>query len=144
MMLTPMVRSAMTPAPQVIDAHSDTASALDLMKSLGVRHLPVTDRDRLVGILSERDLRGARALLDHAPGVLGPPVGDLCSRRLLVVSPDDPLDEAAALMADRKVGAVLVLEGTDLVGIMTSLDVCRSLGSLVARLRRLGTTRDEA
>ena len=57
-MLTPTVRSVMTPAPKVIEAQADTATAHALMEELDVRHLPVMDRDRLVGVLSERDLRG--------------------------------------------------------------------------------------
>lgn len=134
-MLTPTVRTVMTPAPKVIEAQADTSAAHALMDELGVRHLPVMDRDRLVGVLSERDIRGARAFLDHAPGVLGPVVGDLCSRNLLVVGPDDPLDDAANAMADRKVGAALVVEGVELVGIITCVDVCRGLTTLVGRLR---------
>jgi acetoin utilization protein AcuB len=134
-MLTPTVRSVMTPAPEVVVAQADTSSALERMQTLGVRHLPVMDRDRLVGVVSERDLRSVRAFLDYAPGELGPTVGELCSRDLLVVGPDDPLDEAATAMADRRVGAALVVEGTDLVGIMTCVDLCKGLTELVSRLR---------
>ena len=134
-MLTPTVRSVMTPAPEVIHAQAGSATAHARMQELGIRHLPVMDRDRLVGVLSERDLRGVRAFLDHAPGELGPSVGELCSRDLLIVGPDDPLDEAATLMADRRVGAALVVEGTELVGIMTCVDLCKGLSDLVARLR---------
>jgi acetoin utilization protein AcuB len=134
-MLTPTVRSLMTPAPEVIHAQADTATAHARMKALGIRHLPVMDRDRLVGILSERDLRGVRAFLDKMPGELGPSVGELCSRDLLVVGPDDPLDEVATAMADRRVGAVLVIDGTELVGIMTCVDLCWGLTELVSRLR---------
>lgn len=136
-MLTPTVRTVMTPAPQVIDAQATTATAQALMDELSVRHLPVMDRDRLVGVLSERDLRSVRAFLDHAPGELGPVVGDLCSRNLLVVGPDDPLDDAANAMADRKVGAALVVRGVELVGIMTCIDLCRGLTTLVGKLRAL-------
>lgn len=125
----------MTPAPEVIQAQADSASAQARMEQLGVRHLPVMDRDRLVGVLSERDLRAVRAFLDHVPGELGPSVGELCSRDLLVVGPDDPLDEAATAMATRRVGAALVVEGTELVGIMTCVDLCKGLSELVARLR---------
>ncbi len=125
----------MTSAPAVIEANVATAAAYAKMEELGVRHLPVMDRDRLVGILSERDLRGVRAFLEQTPGEVGPPVGSLCSRDLLVVGPDDPLDEVADAMASRRVGSALVIEGTELIGIMTCVDLCRGLGKLVARLR---------
>lgn len=138
-MLTPTVRSVMTPAPEVIRAQADTSQALERMQTLKVRHLPVMDRDRLVGVLSERDLRGVRAFLDYARGELGPTVGELCSRDLLVVGPDDPLDEAATAMADRRVGAALVVDGTELVGIMTCVDLCKGLTALVTHLRAATT-----
>jgi acetoin utilization protein AcuB len=138
-MLTPTVRSVMTPTPEVITAQADTATAHARMQALGVRHLPVMDRDRLVGVLSERDLRGVRVFLDHMPGELGPTVGQLCSRDLLVVGPDDPLDEAATAMADRRVGAALVIDGTELVGIMTCVDLCKGLTVLVDRLRAIAS-----
>ena len=125
----------MTPDPQVISAEESSASAHAMMERLGIRHLPVMEQGRLVGVLSERDLRVVRSFLEHMPGELGPPVGELCSRTLLVVSPDDPLHEAAEHMADRRVGAALVTEGTELVGIMTCIDVCRGLTTLVRHLR---------
>ena len=136
-MLTPTVRSVMTPAPEVIGAQADTSSALERLRTLGVRHLPVMDRDRLVGVLSEHDLQGVRVFLDYSPGEIGPTVGELCSRDLLVVGPDDPLDEAATAMADRRVGAALVVDGTELVGIMTCVDLCKGLTDLVSRLRSI-------
>lgn len=116
-------------------AQANSATAYARMQTLGIRHLPVMDRERLVGILSERDLRGVRAFLDQAPGEVGPPVGELCSRDLLVVGPDDPLDEVANAMADRRLGAALVVDGAELVGIVTCVDLCRGLTDLVARLR---------
>lgn len=137
-MLTPTVRSVMTPAPERIEAQASSAAAHALMEERGIRHLPVMDRERLVGILSERDLRAVRAFLEHMPGEVGPPVGELCTRDLLMVGPDDPLHEAAARMAERRVGAALVADGTELVGIMTWFDVCQALTELVQRLRAAG------
>ena len=131
----PTVRTVMTPAPKVIEAGATSATALVLMKEIDARHLPVLDEGRLVGVLSERDLRRVRAFLDSAPGEIGPAVGDLCSRELLVVAPDDPLDDAANAMADRKVGTALVVDEGELVGIVTSVDLCRALAELVGRLR---------
>jgi len=125
----------MTRSPEVIEARESSAEAWSRMETLGIRHLPVMDQDRLVGVLTDRDLRGVRAYLDHAPGEVGPSVGDLCSRDMLVVSPDDPLHEAGERMAESRVGAALVTEGTELVGIITWIDLCHGLTRLVAALR---------
>lgn len=136
------VREIMTLAPRVIDAGADSAEAVTLMDELGVRHLPVVDGEgKLIGILSERDLRRARALLDSAPGELGPSVEALCSCELLTVGPDDPLDDAATAMAEQKVGSAVVIDDGEIVGIVTCVDMCRCVAELVAKLRARGEVR---
>ena len=129
------VRSVMTPAPKVVDAETDMRTAWALMEQLGVRHLPVVHKGDLTGIVSERDLRGARAVLASCPGELGPPVLALCSRDLYVVQPDDPIDDVATQMANRRLGAAVVVEGEMVVGIITTTDLCRELARLVGRQR---------
>lgn len=131
----PDVRSVMTPAPRAVDSLEDSLTALALMEQHGVRHLPVVDKGELFGIVSERDLRGVRAALSGARGEVGPPVRAVCSRAPYVVSPDDPLDEVATEMANRRLGTALVSEGPRLVGIVSTVDLCRALAKLVGRLR---------
>ena len=131
----PDVRSVMTPAPRAVDSMEDSLTALALMEQYGVRHLPVIEKGDLVGIVSERDLRGVRAALSGAKGEIGPPVRALCSRGPFVASPNDALDVVATEMANRRLGAALVTEGEKLVGIVTTVDLCRVLASLVGRLR---------
>ena len=134
-MKIPSIRDVMTPAPRAVDAMEDSLTAAALMEQYGVRHLPVIDHGELFGIVSERDLRGARAVLTGAPGEIGPPVRALCSRLPYTAGPDDPLDAVATEMANRRLGATLVVAGTKLVGIVTTVDLCRELARIVARLR---------
>ena len=131
----PTARSAMTSAPTVIDGNEDTLSARSMMEDKGVRHLPVMLGDQLYGVLSDRDLRAARAFLDCTPGHDGPPVSALCSRDPYVVRPDDPIDDVAIEMANRRLGAAVVVEGTTVVGIVTTVDLCRELAKIVGQLR---------
>jgi len=131
----PSVRSVMTPAPRAVDSMEDSLTALALMEQHGVRHLPVIDKGDLFGIVSERDLVGVRAALSGARGEVGPPVRALCSRTPYVVSPDDALDAVATEMANRRLGTALVSEGPRLVGIVSTVDLCRALAQLVGRMR---------
>lgn len=125
----------MTPAPRVVDALEDTFTARALMNHFGIRHLPVVKDGELFGILSERDIRQIRAYLDPNPGEVGPPVSEVCSRELVVVPLDTPVGEAAELIATRRVGSALVVEGTKLRGIVTTVDLCRALGRLVSQFQ---------
>jgi acetoin utilization protein AcuB len=134
LMLT--IRDIMTQSPRVIEARADSAVAVALMDEHDVRHLPVVDDEgRLVGVLSERDLRRARALLDCAPGEVGPEVVALCSTEVLSFGPDEPIEAATAAMADRKLGSAVVVDAGEVLGIVTCVDVCRCVTQLVTKLR---------
>lgn len=131
----PPVRDLMTPAPRVVDAMEDCKTARALMGQFGVRHLPVMKDGELFGVLSERDLRGVEAFLSGSPGEIGPPVMAVCGREPFVVGPDDALDQTAIEMANRRLGAALVADGERLVGIVTTVDLCRELAKLLGRLK---------
>jgi acetoin utilization protein AcuB len=131
----PSVRSVMTPAPRVVDALEDTRTAKALMTQYGIRHLPVLKEGKLYGVLSERDLRAARAFLDEAPGEPGPPVMVMCSHPAVVVRPTDPVDAVAMQLANERVGSAVVVDRDVVVGIVTTVDLCRNLAQLVQELR---------
>jgi acetoin utilization protein AcuB len=131
----PVVRDLMTATPAVIDGNEDTLAARSLMDEHGVRHLPVLVDGELFGVVSERDLRAARAFLDAAPGEIGPPVSAVCSRGPYVVGPDAAIDDVAIEVANRRLGAAIVVEDGAVVGIVTTVDLCRELARLVGRLR---------
>jgi acetoin utilization protein AcuB len=106
--------------------------ALNLTAQRGIRHLPVLDGERLVGIVSDRDLKRAMAspatsleahelryLLDH---VL---VREIMRGGVITVRPTAPIEEAARLMVLEKIGALPVTEGERLIGLLTETDVLR-------------------
>jgi acetoin utilization protein AcuB len=131
----PSLRSVMSRAPRVVDALQDVRTTNAIMRQHGVRHLPVVNEGKLYGIVSERDLRGTLAVLESAPGELGPPVMAVCAREPLLVQMGAPLDTVAEQMANARVGSALVVDGDVLVGIVTTVDVCRELARLVRSLR---------
>ncbi len=113
------VAQRMTSDVVAIDAKTTAAEALALMGAQNVRHLPVLDRQSVLGIVSDRDLR---ALLGRAlPGTT--PVKDFMTRNVESVAPDDDLIHAARRMAQRKIGALPVVDREGLVGMLTVTDL---------------------
>jgi acetoin utilization protein AcuB len=124
----------MSVAPVVVSSDRTLAEAHRLMRERGIRHLPVVDRGRLVGIVSQRDLY----LLETLRGVDAARelVEEAMSSEPFVVGPDAALDEVAEAMAVHRHGSALVVEKTALVGIFTTTDALRALVALLRRSRK--------
>jgi len=124
----PTMAAVMTPFPHAVSPDDSIRHARALMVEHEVRHLPVLEEHRLVGIVTDRDLKRA---LDPA---LGLPSGDELFVRDVylpdpyVVDVADPLDEVLAEMTRRHVGSTLVTKHGRLVGIFTAMDACRLYG----------------
>ena len=116
----PKMMSVMTPIPQTIDADSNLFEAQALMERHGIRHLPVTNGQSLVGVISDRDIRHFIDPAVNAP--LPRPVRDVMTKDPYVVEPHRPLDEVLLTMAERKIGCVVVAENGEPAGIFTTTD----------------------
>jgi acetoin utilization protein AcuB len=105
------------------------AEAHEIMRDHGVRHLPVVDDGRLVGLVSQRDLY----LLETLRGVDAgrETVAEAMTREPFAVHPDAPVDEVAREMADRKYGCAVVADGSGLVGVFTTVDALRALAAVL-------------
>jgi len=119
-----LVRDVMTPHPATVPGDTTAGAARRHMQREGIRHLPVTVEGELAGIVSERDLRTAEALRPDADGVR---LGTLCTKPAFVVNLHARLDAVVQDMADERVGSALVLDGGELVGIVTGTDIARAL-----------------
>jgi acetoin utilization protein AcuB len=106
------------------------ADAVALFSRHRIRHLPVMEGDRVVGVVTDRDLRAA----DPAT-----PVSALMSHPVVVVSPRTAVDKAARLLFDRRIGCLPVIENGKLVGILTQTDAVAALVD-VLRLQVGGRT----
>ena len=110
------------------------ATALAMCRERRIRHLPVLEEGRIVGIVSDRDLRSSTPALgdpDRAAALQEVLVEDVMAREVVSVLPDDPIEQAANTMREGKIGCLPVLEGDDLVGIITASDVMDALVYLV-------------
>ncbi len=118
----------MTPAPRCVEAGARLLLAQELMRRHDIRHLPVTEKGTLCGILSERDVNLALSLAAHIIDEDKILVGDVCVRDPYLVEPDKALSTVATEMAQRRIGSVLVVKNNKLVGMFTTTDACRCLG----------------
>lgn len=116
--------------PVCVDENDSMKKAMDLLKERGIRHLPVLKGDRLVGIVSERDIKQAQPspataleireiyyLLDKVT------IKQIMTRRPYTISPSAPIEEAALIMREKKIGCLPVVENGRLVGILTETDI---------------------
>jgi acetoin utilization protein AcuB len=130
----PPVQRYMTPTPHTVGNDQPLAKAHEIMREFGIRHLPVMHGNRLVGVVSDRDVAIITALEDVNPTLIT--VEDAMTSDVLTVGPDTPLDEVAALMAERKAGSVVIEQNHKVVGIFTTVDGMTALADLLhARLR---------
>ncbi len=133
------VRERMT--QPVITALPETPlqEALNLMREKGIRRLPVVDgKGRLRGIVSDRDLLHASpsdattlSIWELNYLLSKVTLKDLMTRDVVTVNGDTPVEEAAHLMVEKKIGGLPVMEGDNVVGIITETDLFKVLVELL-------------
>ncbi len=128
------VQKHMTLNPQLVSSRHTLAQAQQLMRERNIRHLPVVDDGRLVGVVSQRDIYLLQTLngLDPATET----VAEGMSREPFAVRPDAPLDEVALAMAQHKYGSAVVVDQGVVVGLFTTVDALRALAVVLRRGRR--------
>jgi acetoin utilization protein AcuB len=130
----------MTALPRAIDADSTVSEARSMMEQHGIRHLPVTNGEKVVGIVTDRDIKMTLDPLLHMPTLQM--VRGMMTPDPYVVGPDEPLDTVLLTMAERRIGCALVVEGGKLTGIFTTTDASRMLGEHFRKMRRRGSEDD--
>ncbi len=125
-----LVRDFMTSPVRSLPVDACLLDAALILRSTGFRHLPIVDGERLVGIITDRDV------YRFAPSLLGKitqeeynaifentPLERVMTRNPLTVAPTTPLREAASILYERKLGCLPVVEDGRLVGILTITDM---------------------
>jgi CBS domain-containing protein len=115
------VRDAMTEDPRSIGASASVVDAARLMREGHIGSLPVTEGERLVGMITDRDITTRVVAESAAPETTS--VGEVYSRDLISVEPDHDLEEALELMARHQVRRLPVVENGRLVGVVAQADI---------------------
>jgi acetoin utilization protein AcuB len=136
-----LVQDIMQRGVIIVSPKQKLPELMHLLRRRGVRHLPVMEEGSLVGIISDRDLKGAVASLvagqggshskSPSPELMA---SDVMTRAVVTVAPMFSVEEAARLMVTKKISALPVTEGGRLVGIVTETDVLHLF------IRALGVT----
>jgi CBS domain-containing protein/nucleotide-binding universal stress UspA family protein len=134
-----LVREWMTTILVTVRSDAPVAEAQHLMRHRRIRHLPVVDGGRLAGIITDRDVRTTlpspatslaageiRYLLDRLL------VERVMTRAVITIGPDAPIVEAVGLVLTHRIGALPVVEGDRLVGIITETDLLRAFAATLA------------
>jgi acetoin utilization protein AcuB len=140
-----LVRDWMTEHLVTLSPEASVAEALTLCRKRRIRHIPILEEGRLVGIVSDRDLRDASPTLgdpERARILQELRVADVMSREVITVDPQDSIENAAQQMYELKIESLpVVSEGAvadagstvaeeEVLGIVTSSDVMRALVTL--------------
>ncbi len=121
-----LVGDWMTRNPVIALPTTPLSDAYALMRERRVRRLPVMSEGKLVGIVTLGDLRQAQATVDN-PEAAKMRVEVVMTERVITVTPQTTLKEAAKLMIKHKVSGLPVMDGETLVGIITESDIFRAL-----------------
>jgi CBS domain-containing protein len=106
-----------------IDADATVLEAVKRMVEANVGSLLVTEGGRIAGIVTERDYLRRAALADRTDDET--PVRDIMTSPLVVATPDTPIDECMALMTERRIRHVPVVDGGDVVGLVSIGDLVK-------------------
>lgn len=117
------IRDLMTGNPSSCERTTPVAEAAKVMAREDVGPVPVVDGDRLVGLVTDRDL--VVRVLAEGRDPQSTTVGEVASSDLVTVSPDDSLDQALKLLAQHQVRRLPVVEDDRLVGVVAQADIAR-------------------
>lgn len=122
------IREFMTVSPHTIAIERTLSDAHKLMREHGIRHLPVLEGGRLVGIVSQRDLHLIETLRDVDPAEVK--VEEAMTQDVLEVDPSASVARVARTMAERKLGSAVVTRGGEIVGIFSTIDALYALATI--------------
>lgn len=114
------IREVMTEQPVVCPADATLVEAARLMRDRDIGDVLVQKGDELCGIVTDRDLV-VRGLADDRTG--SSPLGDLCSNELVALGPDDAVQDAVALMRDRSIRRLPIVDDGKAIGVVSLGDL---------------------
>jgi len=133
-----LVGERMSSPPIVIPPDMSVSEALTLFKKERIRRAPIVKDDKLVGIVSEKDLFNASpspattlSVWEMSYLLSKLTVAEVMTKDVITVTKDTPIEEAARIMADNKIGGLPVVEGSRVIGIITETNLFKMLLELM-------------
>ena|SRR5436190_16982333 len=117
------IREVMTPAPETIQADRPATEAAQKMRDADAGMIPVMDNGTLLGTVTDRDI--TLRVVAEGKDPQSTPVGEIASRELVTVQPEEDLDAALEKMAKHQVRRLPVVEDGRLIGVVAQADVAR-------------------
>lgn len=130
------VKDVMTPGVVAVRPDASVVEAAQLMRTQNIGDVVVADGQRIVGVLTDRDITVRAVAVAADP--LGLSAGDVCTPNPLTLAPDDPVSSAVALMREHAIRRIPVVEGGLPVGLASLGDLAeaRDPGSALAGISR--------
>lgn len=135
----PSIKTVMTAFPYSVQPNASLQQAIEFMRTQNIRHLPVADHGKLLGLVSDRDIKLVLGPDFAYPDPDQLTVGDVMRKDTYTVDLDERLDNVLAHMADHHIGSAVVTRQGRLAGMFTSSDACRNFADhLREQFRRSG------
>jgi acetoin utilization protein AcuB len=125
----PTIGEHMTPAAHFVGPEDSLVTAQSLMEAHTIRHLPVVDDGKVVGMVTMSDLYVMESTFSFDPEKTT--VSSAMSAEVYTVEPSELLETVAAEMAERRIGSAVIIEGGTLCGVFTTTDACRVLAEVL-------------
>ncbi len=140
-----LVKEWMTPNPNVVSSKTPVMEAMQVLRKGGFRRLPVVDNGKLVGIVTDKDLKEAAPTQTSSLSVYELNyllskllIKDIMNENVFFVSPEDPIEKVALLMEEQKIAGLPVVSEGAVVGIITITDMLETFVQVLG-LREGGT-----
>lgn len=138
-----IVKEIMSRKPVTIGPVAKLGTVNKLMKINKIRHVPVVKNNKLIGIVTEKDIRYAM-IPEKIPGKRIPKgwnlshltVNDIMTRETLTISQNDQIEDAARIIYSNKIGALPVMAGSKLVGIISVMDILGVFIEMMGMLKK--------
>jgi acetoin utilization protein AcuB len=131
MKIIPAIKSVMTPFPYSVEVSAPIREAQEFMRKHNIRHLPVTENQKLVGVLTDRDIKLFLGPEFGYPDQKEITVKDVYMEHPYIVDLNERLDKVLKTMAMKHIGSVLVTRNGKLAGVFTSTDACESFAEFL-------------
>ena len=116
-----------TPSPVTASLATPVAEIMAIMEQYGIRHVPVTEKDSPVGIISDRDIR----LVLRLPGSDALTAQDIMVHDPFTVGPEEAIEDVALAMGRQRIGSAIVTENGRITGIFTLTDALNALIEII-------------